>query len=116
MTIQECYEKIGGNYADVRKRLPTDKMIRKFLKMFLKDPSYAQLQKAIEEKDSQQAFMAAHTLKGVSQNLGLARLYEHASLLSDDFRHGWKEEGLEHFVQMRPDYENTVKAIQELGD
>lgn len=116
MNVQECYEKIGGNYAAVRKRIPTDKMLRKFLKMFLKDPSYGQLQKAIEEKDAQQAFMAAHTLKGVSQNLGLDKLYVHASLLSDDFRHGWSDEGIDHFVQMQPDYESAVKAIQELGD
>lgn len=38
MTIEECYVKMGANYQDVIKRLPSAKMIEKFalnLKMIL---------------------------------------------------------------------------------
>ena len=35
MTIKECYEQIGANYEDVRSRLRSDLLIRKF---FLKFP------------------------------------------------------------------------------
>lgn len=43
----------------------------KFLKRFPDDPNYASLKKAVEEKDLNEVERAAHTLKGVSANLGL---------------------------------------------
>ena len=36
MTIEECYEKIGGDYADVSKRIPSVALIEKFIGIFLK--------------------------------------------------------------------------------
>ena len=40
MTIQECYEAIGGNYEEVLGRLQREALIRKFTLKFLEDPSY----------------------------------------------------------------------------
>lgn len=34
MTIEECYVKMGANYQDVIKRLPSAKMIEKFALKF----------------------------------------------------------------------------------
>ena len=48
MTIQECYEAIGGNYEDVLRRLPSEALIRKFTLKFLEDQSYIQLKQALE--------------------------------------------------------------------
>ena len=41
MTIQECYEAIGGNYEDVLRRLRSEVLIRKFTLKFLEDQSYS---------------------------------------------------------------------------
>ena len=49
MTIQECYEAIGGNYEDVLRRLPSEALIRKFTLKFLEDQSYIQLKQALEK-------------------------------------------------------------------
>ena len=76
MTLQECYEAIGGNYEDVLKRLRSEVLIKKFTLKFLEDKSYSQLKQALEDKNFEDAFRAAHTLKGVCQNLSLDRLYE----------------------------------------
>ena len=65
MTIQECYEAIGGNYEDVLGRLQNDALIRKFTLKFLEDQSYLQLKQALENKNYEDAFRGAHTLKGV---------------------------------------------------
>ena len=47
MTIQECYEAIGGNYEEVLGRLQSEALIRKFTLKFLEDPSYLQLKLAL---------------------------------------------------------------------
>ena len=65
MTLQECYEVIGGNYEDVLKRLRSEVLIRKFTLKFLEDKSYSQLKQALEDKNFEDAFRGAHTLKGV---------------------------------------------------
>lgn len=46
MTIQECYEAIGGNYEDVLRRLPSEALIRKFTLKFLEDQSYPLLKQS----------------------------------------------------------------------
>ena len=76
MTIQECYEAIGGNYEDVLGRLHSEALIRKFTLKFLEDQSYLQLKQALENKNYEDAFRGAHTLKGICQNLSFDRLYE----------------------------------------
>ena len=47
MTIQECYEAIGGNYKDVLGRLQSEALIRRFTLKFLEDQSYLQLKQAL---------------------------------------------------------------------
>ena len=76
MTIQECYEAIGGNYEDVLGRLRSEALIRKFTLKFLEDQSYPQLKLALKNRNYEDAFRSAHTLKGVCQNLSFDRLYE----------------------------------------
>ena len=55
MTLQECYEVIGGNYEDVLKRLRSEVLIRKFTLKFLEDKSYSQLKQALEDKNFEDA-------------------------------------------------------------
>ena len=76
MTIQECYRQMGANYEDVLKRLYNEGMICRFTLMFLNDDSYPKLEQALKEGNVKEAFRAAHTLKGVCQNLGFTNLYQ----------------------------------------
>lgn len=71
MTIEECYIKMGANYQDVIKRLPSVSMIEKFALKFREDMSFQELEKALNDKQVEIAFRAAHTLKGVCMNLAL---------------------------------------------
>ena len=83
MTIQECYEAIGGNYEDVLRRLPSEALIRKFTLKFLEDQSYPLLKQSLGDNNYEEAFRGAHTLKGVCQNLSFDRLYEVSSELTE---------------------------------
>ena len=43
MTIEECYQELGGNYAEVCTRLPSPRLVEKFVGKFLDDRSYETL-------------------------------------------------------------------------
>lgn len=83
MTIKECYEQIGADYEDVRSRLRSDLLIRKFFLKFPDDKSFGQLKEALKSGDREGAFRGVHTLKGVAQNLGFVPLYEAADRLTE---------------------------------
>lgn len=116
MTLQECYEAIGGNYEDVFGRLRKEALIRKFVLKFLSDPSYDTLCRGMESKNQEEAFRAAHTLKGVCQNLAFTQLYESSSELTDHLRPGQDMEQVDNalFIRVQEDYRQTADAIRLL--
>ena len=86
MTMQECYKAIGGNCEAVLGRLHSEALIQRFTLKFLEDQSYLQLKQALENKNYEDAFRSAHTLKGVCQNLSFDRLYEVSNELTELLR------------------------------
>lgn len=119
MRIEECYQEMGGNYADVIARLPSPQLIHRFVLKFLEDPSYAALCGAMDAGSREASFRAAHTLKGVCANLGFARLLESASALTEILRpeaDTIPESAFALMEQVRGDYQHTVDAIRRYRD
>lgn len=116
MTLQECYDALGGNYEEVRARLHSDRLVQKFVLKFLDDKSYELLHTSMAEKNYEEAFRAAHTIKGVCQNLSFDRLLESSSRLSDALRNGWTPEADALVGQVEEDYSVTAGAIQEFRE
>ena len=84
MTIKECYEAIGGDYEAVYQRMmKKDSLIMKFTKKFLNDTSYKSLKDNLSGGNIEEAFRAAHTLKGVAQNLAFENSCFSSSYTSD---------------------------------
>lgn len=116
MTIKECYEQMGADYEDVLGRLRNEALIRKFAKKFLEDGSFQMLKDGLAKKDGEMAFRAAHTLKGVCQNLGFGNLYEPSFDITEKLR-GRDTEGCEElFAKVEEQYNKTAEAIRMLGD
>ena len=114
MTLQECYEKMGANYDEVKRHLIKEERIQKILLLFLKDPSYDSLQAAMASGDRDTAFRAAHTLKGISLNLGLTFLQQSASALSEALRNDPPAENAQSLYEaLIPDYERVASAIRQ---
>ena len=116
MDIKQCYEKMGGDYADVRKRLPLEKTVERFIALFLEDKSFETLKGSIAAGDRAAAFSAAHTLKGVSGNVGLTALYEASSALTEALRkpgEGVSESEKSLFEEVEKKYAVTESAIRE---
>ena len=119
MTIQECYASFGGDFDDVRQRIPKDELIQRFALKFLDDKSYGQLEESLKNDDMDQAFRAAHSLKGVSQNLSFKNLGHSSGELTEELRH-WESAPVdkarceELFRQVSADYAAVIAAIKQL--
>lgn len=121
MTLREMYETLGGNYDNVLGRLMSEQLINKFVRLFQKDESFDNLKRSFTEKNHAEAFRAAHTLKGVAQNLGFDRLFETSSELTEFLR--GREDGLTGdnyekagilYDNVKTEYDKTIAAIAEL--
>ena len=107
MTLQECYAALGGDYDEVLGRLRSERMIQKFVLRFLEDKSYDLLCASMESGDYEEAFRAAHTIKGVCQNLSFTLLGKSSSELSEALRHGYTLT-----EQVKAEYQQTAQAIR----
>ena len=119
MTIQECYQRLGGDFEQVQKRLPSVSLVKRFITKFLDDGSFSELCRAMEMAQPAEAFRAAHTLKGVCANLAFSRLLTSADQLTELLRPMTDvipEEAAPLLEEVRQDYELTVSAIRAYLD
>ena len=114
MTIEECYQQLGGDYSEVVKRLSALTLIKKFISKFLQDKSFENLCGEIQSGNRRGAFRAAHTLKGVCQNLGFGKLMISSEKLTEALRADGEEipeSAAAVFENVRRDYEETTAVI-----
>ena len=116
MTVEECYQEMGGNYNEISGRFPNDMFITKFTLKFLNDPSFPDLVKHLKEKNVEEAFRAAHTLKGVAQNLGFSQLYPLSMEITEILRSGHLEGTEEILAKLQVQYNRTIHCIQKLSE
>lgn len=114
MTVKECYEQISGDYEGVFGRFRGDERIKKFAVKFLKDGSYDSLRTNLEAAEYEEAFRAAHTLKGVSQNLGFTQLHLASDKLTELLRNHPEDYTPSMFDEVKAEYEKTYAAIESL--
>lgn len=116
MTVKECYTEMGGNYDEVFGRLRTDERIAKFLRRVAEDKSMELLESSIASGNAEEAFRAAHTLKGICMNLALTKMAATASAATEALRgKATIEAGVAPLVAaLKADYELTVKCINAL--
>ena len=114
MSLKTCYEALGGNYDEALGRLFSERIVQKFVLKFLNEDSYATLLAALDARDGEAAFRAAHTLKGVCLNLSFDKLRVSVEPLCEALRNGWTDEALNLAEPVKADYEQTVAAIRAL--
>lgn len=112
MDLKACYAAMSGDYDDVMGRLRNERIVQKFLFKFLEDGSYALLTSSVAAGDAAEAFRAAHTLKGVCQNLSFSQLYGSASQITEALRSGKLEGTSDLLERVTEDYRRTVDAIE----
>lgn len=87
MTVKDVYEATGGDYESALRRFMSESRLEKFVKMFLDDPCYRELETALSVKDTEEAFRAAHTLKGVCLNMSFSKLFASVDTVTEALRH-----------------------------
>ena len=118
MTLKECYAAMGGDYDEVIGRLRGERLVQKFVLKFLDDGSYDLLCRALEEGNREEAFRAAHTIKGVCSNLAFTQLLQFSSQLTELLREdgGDSEQVQALFGQVRESYQRTAQAIRSFRE
>lgn len=116
MTVKEFYQSVGGNYDDVMSRLRTEERVVKFLNKVLADGSFELLKTSLDARNLEDAFRAAHTIKGVCMNMSLTKLYESAANLTEALR-GRTEYGddiVPLFDKLAVDYKQNIDGIKQI--
>lgn len=91
-------------------------LLIRFLKKFPQDPTYSELIQAAELLDLNGMEMLAHTLKGMSANLGFQELSDRNDALVRALREGTSEEAalLPMVTSITEEYEKLVHIILRL--
>lgn len=114
MTIEECYQAMGADYEDVSHRIPNPALVKKFALKFVDDKSMDQLTAALKDGAVEDAFRAAHTLKGLCLTLGFTALAKPSIELTELLR-GRRMDGYEPlYEQVVTEYEKTVAALRQV--
>lgn len=116
MTVKECYDIMRGNYEEAAGRLVTEERIKKFLLKFPNDLNFCVLCEALEARNMQEAFRAAHTLKRICLNLSINGLWESVNKMTEALRNRESYgEDLEPLLQkVKEDYNFTISCIDML--
>ncbi len=114
MTVRECYEQMGADFDNVLGRLGSEQMVQRFALKFLNDTSFQSLEETLKNKDVEQAFRAAHTLKGVCLNLGFDNLFTVSSELTEKLRAKELDGTDVMFEKVKEQYNITVSALKQL--
>lgn len=83
----------------------------RFLKKFCLDSSYQELLQAMQEQNMENAFNAAHTLKGLAGNLSVGILYRRLVPFVEFLRSRDTKAAMEYWPDIKEDYERSVEAI-----
>ncbi len=91
--FRKTLEENGIDVDTVLKRfLGNEAMFMKFIIKFLDDKSYEGVIENIEKRDYEEAFKSAHSLKGVTANLGIEPIRAVAAQITDMLRNKPAEE------------------------
>lgn len=114
MTVRECYSLFDGDYIGTLSRFGEDDRIRRFTTKFLSDTTFTNLQDALSEERWEDAFRAAHTLKGICLNLGFTVLYGFSSDLTELLRDLQPKDVSASLKTVETEYQKTIAAISQL--
>lgn len=77
------------------------------LRKYLKDDAFGRLGESIGKKDYEMAFQYAHSLKGVSGNLGLNSIYEPICSMVENLR-------AEKYLCIEKQYEEVMNCLERI--
>lgn len=104
----------GGIRVDevLERFLGNEELLQKMLEKFLEDDNFQNLRLALEKGDRETAFRSAHTLKGVSGNMSMERLFPLVSEQVERLRRGELMAAAAEMPRISREYETVCGAIR----
>lgn len=113
--LQQMAEVAGTDVPVTLDRfINNEALYKKFLVKFLQDTTFDNLQKAVEEGNLSSAFSYAHTLKGVSANLGLEFLCHKLTIITDHLRNMQTDHIAAEMEEISEQYQRACELIRNL--
>ncbi len=113
MKAVEFYEKIDADYDEVLERmLNKEEIVCKFLKKYLEDSTFFQLEEKVQIGQTEEIFKAAHSLNGVAANLGFKPLVVPVRKLVEITRKGQNSGVNEIFQDIKDVHLDIIKLIE----
>ena len=114
--LEKFYAEVGADYNEVLGRLGgIPALVEKFLSKFEADGSMAELEQKLAAGATEEAFRAAHTLKGLCANLGIQKLYEASSAVTELLRAGDLDGARLGLPTLKKEYDRTLAALKDCG-
>lgn len=113
MTVKELYDSIGGNYTGALELFMNEKIVLKFALKFKNDKSFQMLEAALAKKDWHEAFVAAHTLKGVAGNISFTKMHKEAAALTEQLRPEKEIDNMDLFNALKACYNDTIAKLNQ---
>ena len=104
ISVDAALERFLGNSA----------LVLKFVMRFPEDENFPNLKRAMDCGDVKGAFVAAHTLKGVTGNLSMDKLYETVSKMVEDLREGNLDAAAVRMEELEKQYAQTIQALEAM--
>ncbi len=104
VNLETALERFMGN----------EELLMACLTKLSQDVNYGLFKAAMEEKRYEDAFKAAHSLKGMCGNLSLDSLYEAMSKEVEFLRAGMHSEAEAFFPEVARKFEETVEILEAL--
>ena len=115
MTIRELFIEVGVDINVVIDRFAGNEMLlERFIRKFPDDKNFEELKKAVEKCDDPVIERTAHTLKGVSANLGFSELSKKCANIVQAVRQNKQETIPSFFRELSAEYEKIVDCIKQL--
>lgn len=101
--------------AALRRFSNNDILYKKFLLRFPEDQNFVKIEEAMKLQNWGDMLTAAHTLKGLSGNLGMNRLFEICSGVTTLLREGRNEEAVKLYPKLEEEY-RVIYLILETSE
>lgn len=114
-SFKEKFIAAGNDYAALSERTFEDEtLIAELMKMLLADDSFSKMRDCMDKGETENAFRAAHSLKGSCGMLGFTALFESMKLITDFLRYGELDSAEKVYPQVLSEYEKAMELISEL--
>lgn len=115
MDINQVLDELGIDKARIQRTFSGNtKLFERFLKKFIDDKTYSSLCAAVENGDVHEIEVAAHTLKGITGNLGLDKIFNFSTDIMQSAKDGDMAKIEALMVETKEEYNRIIPYIQKI--